>query len=248
MATIQDRVPSSGQERPEASGPVEVRMARAGDLPAIGQLELQVLVAEPGHHAGRRLPVGSGGRCGAVDPHTRSFKQFPDYVATLNPEIQPKVAMFCTGGIRCEKSTAYLKEQGFEEVYHLQGGILKYLEEMPPESNQWNGECFVFDTRVAVDRDLAEGGYVQCHACRRPLSSDDIASGDERRSELAQQSADERHLELDMLPAKLTDEQTLFGPEGLGLDSIDALELSVALELNYGINISDSDVAKAGTM
>ena len=88
--------------------------------------------------------------------------------------------MFCTGGIRCEKATALMLELGFDEVYHLQGGILRYLEELPPEQNHWNGECFVFDTRVAVDRDLAEGGYVQCHACRRPLDSEDLASPDYR--------------------------------------------------------------------
>jgi len=84
--------------------------------------------------------------------------------------------MFCTGGIRCEKATALMLELGFNEVYHLQGGILKYLEEVDDDRNLWKGECFVFDTRVAVDRDRAEGGYVQCHGCRRPLSSEDLAS------------------------------------------------------------------------
>jgi UPF0176 protein len=88
--------------------------------------------------------------------------------------------MFCTGGIRCEKATALMLELGFEEVYHLQGGILNYLTEVPEEQNRWQGECFVFDTRVAVDKDLAEGGYVQCHACRRPLSAGDLASPDYR--------------------------------------------------------------------
>jgi UPF0176 protein len=88
--------------------------------------------------------------------------------------------MFCTGGIRCEKATALMRELGFEEVYQLQGGILNYLTEMPAGENRWEGECFVFDTRVAVDRDLAEGGYVQCHACRRPLSTDDMASPEYR--------------------------------------------------------------------
>jgi UPF0176 protein len=83
-------------------------------------------------------------------------------------------------GIRCEKATALMLELGFDEVYHLQGGILKYLEDVPGEQNRWDGECFVFDTRVAVDRDLEEGGYVQCHACRRPLGADDIASPDYR--------------------------------------------------------------------
>lgn len=115
----------------------------------------------------------------AVDPETDSFRQFPEFAEKLAETDKDKpLAMFCTGGIRCEKATALMLELGFEEVYHLQGGILKYLEEMPAEENRWDGECFVFDTRVAVDRDLAEGGYVQCHACRRPLSSEDMASPD----------------------------------------------------------------------
>jgi UPF0176 protein len=121
--------------------------------------------------------VGSFPR--AVDPQTDSFREFPAFAEKLATTAKDRpLAMFCTGGIRCEKATALMLELGFEEVYHLQGGILKYLEEMPPESNQWDGECFVFDTRVAVDRDLAEGGYVQCHACRRPLSMEDLASKD----------------------------------------------------------------------
>ena len=84
--------------------------------------------------------------------------------------------MFCTGGIRCEKSTAFLKTQGFEEVYHLDGGILKYLEEMPEENSKWQGECFVFDQRVAVKHGLEQGSYDQCYACRMPLSAVDLAS------------------------------------------------------------------------
>lgn len=108
---------------------------------------------------------------GALDPQTTNFRQFPDYVAeNLDPEKNKKVAMFCTGGIRCEKSTAYLKEQGFDEVYHLEGGILKYLEEVPQEESMWEGECFVFDNRVTVDHNLQKGQYDQCHACRLPLT------------------------------------------------------------------------------
>ena len=84
--------------------------------------------------------------------------------------------MFCTGGIRCEKSTAYMKEQGFEEVYHLEGGILKYLEEVPAEESLWQGECFVFDNRVTVNHQLEKGNYDQCHACRRPITEDDKQS------------------------------------------------------------------------
>ncbi len=110
----------------------------------------------------------------AVDPETETFRQFPNYVKdNMNPAKQKKVAMFCTGGIRCEKSTAYLKEQGFEEVYHLQGGILKYLETIPEEESLWQGECFVFDNRVSVNHQLEKGSYDQCHACRLPITEDD---------------------------------------------------------------------------
>jgi UPF0176 protein len=110
----------------------------------------------------------------AVNPNTESFREFPQYVKDkLDPEKNKKVAMFCTGGIRCEKSTAYLKEQGFEEVYHLQGGILKYLEEVPKDETMWEGECFVFDDRVAVNHDLEKGQYDQCFACRYPITEED---------------------------------------------------------------------------
>ncbi len=111
---------------------------------------------------------------GALDPRTKTFREFPQYVKeNLDPEKNKKVAMFCTGGIRCEKSTAYLKEQGFEEVYHLEGGILKYLEEIPQEESLWEGECFVFDNRVTVNHQLEKGDYDQCHACRRPITEAD---------------------------------------------------------------------------
>ena len=107
----------------------------------------------------------------ALNPDTETFREFPKYVKdNLDKNKHKKVAMFCTGGIRCEKSTAYLKEQGFEEVYHLEGGILKYLEEVPSEETLWQGECFVFDGRVAVNHDLEQGQYDQCFACRFPLT------------------------------------------------------------------------------
>lgn len=110
----------------------------------------------------------------ALNPNTTTFREFPDYVrSNLDPARHKKIAMFCTGGIRCEKSTAYLKESGFEEVYHLQGGILKYLEEIPVEESLWQGECFVFDNRVSVNHDLAKGDYDQCHACRLPITDED---------------------------------------------------------------------------
>jgi UPF0176 protein len=117
----------------------------------------------------------------AINPGTDSFRQFPEFAERLAETSRDRpLAMFCTGGIRCEKATALMLELGFEEVYHLQGGILNYLTEMPDKENRWQGECFVFDTRVAVDKDLAEGGYVQCHACRRPLSAADLESPDYR--------------------------------------------------------------------
>ena len=110
----------------------------------------------------------------AVNPNTKTFREFPDYVKeNLDPEKHKKVAMFCTGGIRCEKSTAYLKEQGFDEVYHLEGGILKYLEEVPEAESMWQGECFVFDNRVTVNHQLEKGQYDQCHACRMPITEQD---------------------------------------------------------------------------
>jgi len=114
---------------------------------------------------------------GAIDPETTTFREFPQYVKeNLDANKHKKVAMYCTGGIRCEKSTAYLKEQGFNEVYHLEGGILKYLEEVPKEDSLWEGECFVFDSRVAVNHDLEKGQYDQCYACRLPLTDDDKKS------------------------------------------------------------------------
>ncbi|SFM67862.1 oxygen-dependent tRNA uridine(34) hydroxylase TrhO [Marinobacter zhejiangensis] len=110
----------------------------------------------------------------AVNPATDTFREFPDYVKqNLDPAKHKKVAMFCTGGIRCEKSTAYLKEQGFDEVFHLKGGILKYLEEVPAENSLWQGECFVFDDRVTVNHQLERGAFDQCHACRRPVTEED---------------------------------------------------------------------------
>lgn len=115
----------------------------------------------------------------AINPRTESFREFPQFVAdNLSPQTHKKVAMYCTGGIRCEKSTAYLKMMGFEEVYHLEGGILKYLEDVPQEESLWEGECFVFDERVAVNHSLEKGSYSQCHACRLPITEEDKRSDD----------------------------------------------------------------------
>ena len=121
-----------------------------------------------------KYEVEIGSFAGAVNPGTDSFREFPDYVKKqLDPGKHKKVAMFCTGGIRCEKSTAYLREQGFEEVYHLKGGILKYLEEVPESESKWEGECFVFDNRVTVNHQLERGSFDQCHACRMPITEQD---------------------------------------------------------------------------
>lgn len=114
---------------------------------------------------------------GAVDPRTRSFREFPEYVRKhYDPTRHKKVAMFCTGGIRCEKASSYMLNEGFEEVYHLKGGILNYLEKVPENESLWRGECFVFDNRVTVRHDLSEGEFDQCHACRRPISVEDRQS------------------------------------------------------------------------
>jgi UPF0176 protein len=114
---------------------------------------------------------------GAVNPKTHKFSELPQWIAQ-HPEIKekPKVAMFCTGGIRCEKSTAYMRSLGFDEVYHLQGGILKYLETIPEDKSLWEGECFVFDERVSVGHGLKPGDYEFCRACRYPLSPEERQS------------------------------------------------------------------------
>lgn len=114
---------------------------------------------------------------GSINPGTRNFREFPKFVEeNLGPHRGKPIAMYCTGGIRCEKASALLLEQGFSEVYQLDGGVLGYLDNVSEVENLWDGECFVFDSRVAVDTGLAPGNYVQCHACRRPLSSEDLES------------------------------------------------------------------------
>ena len=125
--------------------------------------------------------VAIGTFAGAIDPRTKSFRDFPAWFRARREQLlgegpPPKIAMFCTGGIRCEKSTAFLKAEGIDEVYHLRGGILKYLETVPPEQSLWQGECFVFDQRVSVAHGLAPGSHALCHACRRPVNAADQAS------------------------------------------------------------------------
>lgn len=157
---------------------------------------------------------------GALDPSTKSFREFPQWAREHSAELEgKKIAMFCTGGIRCEKATAYVKSLGFDEVFHLKGGILKYLEDVPQEESLWRGECFVFDERVSVSHGLAEGEAELCRACRHPLTPQERTSphyrpgiscphchearSDEDRAryaerhrqvELAEQRGDRRHI------------------------------------------------------
>ncbi len=125
--------------------------------------------------------VAIGSFEGAIDPKTKAFSDFPEWFRanrdTMTSDAKtPKFAMFCTGGIRCEKSTAFLKAQGIEDVYHLEGGILRYLETVPEAESKWHGECFVFDDRVSVKHGLELGSMQLCRACRRPLAAQDKAS------------------------------------------------------------------------
>ena len=114
---------------------------------------------------------------GALNPETESFREFPEFVRkNLDPEKHKKVALFCTGGIRCEKASSFMLGEGFSNVYHLKGGILRYLEEVPNEESTWEGECFVFDNRASVDHDLENGVYDLCHNCRYPVSPEDMKS------------------------------------------------------------------------
>jgi len=114
---------------------------------------------------------------GAINPETSSFRQFPEWFQSRTDlHKKRKIAMFCTGGIRCEKATAFLKMQGFDEVYHLKGGILNYLEAVPEDQSRWRGECFVFDQRTALAHGVEQGSHELCHACRMPISAADKAS------------------------------------------------------------------------
>ncbi|WP_443027860.1 oxygen-dependent tRNA uridine(34) hydroxylase TrhO [Sphingomonas sp. SRS2] len=142
------------------------------------------LIAEPGTiliDTRNDYEVAVGSFAGAIDPRTRSFRDFPAWFREHRDELlgqgaPPKIAMFCTGGIRCEKSTAFLKAEGLDQVYHLKGGILKYLETVPVEQSRWDGECFVFDQRVSVGHGLTPGTYELCHACRMPVNAADRTS------------------------------------------------------------------------
>ncbi|MEM7777395.1 MAG: rhodanese-related sulfurtransferase [Pseudomonadota bacterium] len=149
---------------------------------------------------------------GAVDPNTKSFRDFPDWAEqNLSPKAGQKIAMFCTGGIRCEKATALLKSRGFEDVYHLQGGILRYLETVPADESLWQGECFVFDQRVSVGAELKPGPYQLCATCRQPFLSGAGAGGYARglceaceatASDAQKRRAAERTKQLDLAKAR----------------------------------------------
>ncbi len=150
----------------------------------VAPADWNALIREPGTiliDARNDYEVAVGTFAGAINPQTRTFREFPAWFRAerqrlLGGGAAPKIAMFCTGGIRCEKSTAFLKGEGLDHVYHLQGGILRYLEEVPPEQSLWQGECFVFDARVSVGHGLAPGSYALCRACRRPVSAQDCES------------------------------------------------------------------------
>jgi UPF0176 protein len=124
-----------------------------------------------------RYEVSIGTFKTAIDPQTQSFREFPQYVRDrLDPKQYKKVALFCTGGIRCEKASSLMLKQGFQQVYHLKGGILKYLEEIPPQESLWQGECFVFDERIALQHSLEQGSYDLCQSCGHPISEEDKQS------------------------------------------------------------------------
>jgi UPF0176 protein len=149
----------------------------------VDPLEWNRLVADPDTiliDTRNNYEVAIGTFRGAIDPRTKHFSEFPQWFREHRDELgaAPKVAMFCTGGIRCEKSTAFLRAEGIENVFHLKGGILRYLEAVPPEESLWEGECFVFDERVSVGHGLAVGTHALCRACRRPLSEADRSSAE----------------------------------------------------------------------
>ena len=150
-------------------------LARVGHY--VNAADWNTLIADPGVaviDTRNDYEVAIGTFEGAVDPDTQAFGEFPAWWQNNKDRFAGKrIAMFCTGGIRCEKSTNYLLGQGVEDVFHLKGGILKYLEDVPADQSLWQGQCFVFDQRVSVGHGLVPGDYDMCHACRRPLSADD---------------------------------------------------------------------------
>ncbi|MEM9501595.1 MAG: rhodanese-related sulfurtransferase [Pseudomonadota bacterium] len=148
----------------------------------VDPMDWNALISDPGTiviDTRNDYEVAVGTFEGAIDPQTKSFREFPDWFREHRDELlegKKKVAMFCTGGIRCEKSTSFLRAEGLDEVYHLKGGILRYLENVPEDESLWRGDCFVFDERVTVKHRLEIGKYGMCRACRRPVSQADMAS------------------------------------------------------------------------
>jgi len=160
----------------------------------------------------------------ALDPATSSFTEFKDYVATLDPARHPKVAMFCTGGIRCEKASAYMLSQGFKEVFHLKGGILRYLEVVPEAESRFAGECFVFDERVSVTHGLHEGEAVLCRACREPIMPEEaVGSLCADCAEAAPEGAAERERQIAIARAR--------GEAHLGDDAVEVAARNKAAKL-----------------
>jgi UPF0176 protein len=184
---------------------------------------------------------------GAIDPHTMSFREFPQYVKNeLSPDKTPRIAMYCTGGIRCEKASAYMLQLGFSEVYQLEGGILQYLEDMPQEKSLWEGECFVFDQRVAVNHQLEKGEHQLCYSCRHPLDKKDLEHPDyeeniscpycrHTQTESDREKARERQKQLQL--AKLRGEKHL---------GVRPAELQVRRQLKSARRKAERDRAKAG--
>lgn len=163
--------------------PEIVTLGRPIDPNQVGQYvepaDWNALIADPEVlliDARNQYEVAIGSFEGAENPGTDAFREFPDYVQQLDPARHQKIAMFCTGGIRCEKASAYLRSQGFEQVYHLKGGILRYLEQIPAAESRWRGECFLFDQRVAMQQGLKPGTHQSCLSCGHPISEADQQS------------------------------------------------------------------------
>jgi UPF0176 protein len=185
----------------------------------------------------------------AVNPNTETFRQFPDYVAKeLDPTKHKKVAMFCTGGIRCEKSTAFMRQQGFEEVYHLEGGILKYLEEVPSDESMWEGDCFVFDNRVSVNHNLEKGEYEQCFACRMPITSAEQQSSAYVKGESCPHCIDKATVEQKARFREREHQMQLAQQRGevhIGSDVIDVIEKRKAAKIEARLKADTANKAKA---
>ncbi len=186
----------------------------------------------------------------AVNPNTDTFREFPEYVAKeLDPAKHKKVAMFCTGGIRCEKSTAYMRQQGFDEVYHLEGGILKYLEEVPKGESMWQGDCFVFDNRVSVNHNLEKGEYEQCFACRMPITAAEMDSSAYSKGESCPHCIDKATEEQKMRFREREHQMQLASMRGevhIGSDVVDVIEKRKAAKIEARQRADAANKVKSG--